>query len=63
MGTKTFPLSILLVGVFTSGCLLGMLVSLWLLLKAKMKNRRLKHRLELAEKEVENLRAIPLQDQ
>lgn len=60
--TSSLPLSLLLVLVFTLGCLLSMLVGFWLLLKAKMRNYRLRQRLSLAEKEIENLRAIPLQD-
>ena len=59
---KTLPLSLLLVLVFGLGCFLGLLVGGWLFLKVKLKNYRLKQRLKNAEKEVQNLRAIPLQD-
>ncbi|MDR3477618.1 MAG: LapA family protein [Gammaproteobacteria bacterium] len=62
VGHRTMPLSLLLAMVFTIGSLLGVFVGLWLLLKIKLKNYRLKQRLKLAEKEIENLRAIPLQD-
>ncbi len=62
IGQKTLPLSLLLVTVFALGCFLGLLVGGWLLLKVKIKNYRLKQRLKVAEKEVQNLRAIPLQD-
>lgn len=62
IGQKTLPLSLLLVSVFALGCFFGLLVGGWLLLKAKIKNYRLKQRLKVAEKEVQNLRAIPLQD-
>jgi putative membrane protein len=58
----TLPLSLLLVIVFAFGCLIGMLVGFWLLLKAKWLNYRLRQQLALAEKEINNLRAIPLQD-
>lgn len=58
----TMPLSLLLVLVFAFGCLIGMLVGFWLLIKSKLSNYRLKQRLQLVEKEVGNLRAIPLQD-
>lgn len=61
-GKNTLPLSVLLVLVFALGAILTMLVSLWLLLKAKIINHRLQKRLALADKEIENLRAIPLQD-
>lgn len=59
---RTMPLSLLLVIVFAIGCLIGMLAGLWILFKAKMSNYRVRQKLELAEREIENLRAIPLQD-
>lgn len=59
---SSLPLSLLLVLVFSLGCVLGMMVGFCLLLKSKMRNYRLRQRLNLAEKEIENLRAIPLQD-
>jgi putative membrane protein len=62
VGQHTFSLSLLLVLVFTAGSLLGLLVGFWLLLKVKVKNYRLSQHLKIAEKEIENLRAIPLQD-
>jgi putative membrane protein len=62
LGQSTLPLSLLLVIVFALGCMIGMAVGLWLLLKAKLSNYRLRHKLTNAEKEIENLRAIPLQD-
>lgn len=60
--TSTLPLSLLLVLVFALGCLLSMIVGFWLLIKAKISSHRLRQRLTMAEKEIENLRAIPLQD-
>jgi putative membrane protein len=62
IGKKEMPLSLLLALVFGFGSLLGILVGFWILIKTKIKNYRLKQRLKLAEKEIENLRAIPLQD-
>ena len=62
IGHNTMPLSLLLVLVFAIGGLLGILVGFWLLFKIKVKNYRLTQRLKLAETEIENLRAIPLQD-
>src|SRR5205823_4907907 len=61
-GQSTLPLSLLLVLIFACGALIGMIVGFWLLIKAKIINYRLRQRLNLAEKEIENLRAIPLQD-
>jgi lipopolysaccharide assembly protein A len=62
LGQSTLPLSLLLVLIFALGCFVGMLAGLWLLFKAKLYSYRLQQRLSLAEKEIENLRAIPLQD-
>jgi len=62
LGSSSMPLSLLLVLVLALGSLLGMIVVFWLLLKVKIKNYRLRQRLKFAEKEIENLRAIPLQD-
>jgi putative membrane protein len=62
IGQKEMPLSLLLALVFGFGCLLGVVVGVWMLIKTKVNNYRLKQRLKLAEKEIENLRAIPLQD-
>lgn len=59
---STLPLSLLLVLVFSLGCLIGMIVGFWLLIKSKRANYQLNRRLTLANKEIENLRAIPLQD-
>lgn len=58
----SMPLSLLLVLSFAIGGLLGLLVSSFILIKTKMQNHKLRHRLKIVEKEVSNLRAIPLQD-
>jgi putative membrane protein len=52
IGHKVLPVSLLL----------GIIVGSWILFKTKLKNYRLKQKLKYAEKEIENLRAIPLQD-
>ncbi|MES2217775.1 MAG: LapA family protein [Pseudomonadota bacterium] len=62
IGHKVMPVSLLIAMVFAIGCLLGIIVGLWILIKTKLKNYRLKQKLKLAQKEIENLRAIPLQD-
>lgn len=62
VGQVSFPLSLILVLVFAGGCMLGIIVGIWLLFKSKMQVYRMRQRLSLAEKEIENLRAIPLQD-
>lgn len=62
VGQKAIHLSLLLVLVFSMGSLLGIVVGIWILFKIKIKNYKLKQQLKMAEKEIENLRAIPLQN-
>jgi putative membrane protein len=62
LGQQTFHLSLLMALTFAVGSLVGLLVGAWLLFKIKLTNYRLRQRIELAEKEIDNLRAIPLQD-
>lgn len=59
---RTLPLSLLLTLSFVIGCIFGLVVGFWVFLKTKIKNYRLNQQLKVAEKEIENLRAIPLQD-
>jgi putative membrane protein len=63
IGHRLLPLSLLLVYVFAVGGLLGLLLGLWLLLTVKIKNYRLRHQLELAEKEIGHLRVSSIQNQ
>jgi len=62
LGLSTMPLSLLVVLVFVFGCLLGLFAGFILLMKAKIVMYQLRQRLQLAEKEINNLRAIPIQD-
>lgn len=62
LGTSQVPLSILLVFAFGIGCIVGLLVSMSWYLRSKWHNRKLTQRLELAEKELTNLRTMPLKD-
>jgi uncharacterized membrane protein YciS (DUF1049 family) len=61
-GESTLPLSFLLVLSFIIGCILSLLVISGIVLKLKLKLYRLQQHIKVIEKEVENLRAIPLQD-
>ena len=61
-GQSSVPLSLLLVLVFAFGCFVGMAAGLWMLMKSKIQLFKVRQRLHFAEKEIENLRAIPLQD-
>lgn len=60
LGSKTIVLSLLLVFVFGTGIFLGLLVSMFSWLRIKTDNLRLKSRLKNVEKEVKNLRSIPI---
>jgi lipopolysaccharide assembly protein A len=62
LGTKTLALSLLLVLAFGCGIFLGFFVTIFPWLKLKRDNRKLRSRLKLAEKEIENLRTLPIKD-
>lgn len=59
---SVLPLSLLLVLVFAAGCFIGMLAALWMLIKSKIAQHQLRHRLHSTEKELSTLRGVPLQD-
>src|SRR5438093_1533330 len=59
---RKMPLALLLVLTFAGGFVFGLVIGFWLLLKAKIKHYRLRQRLTMVEKELENLRAIPLRE-
>ncbi len=61
-GALELPLSLLLSLVLALGALLGMFVSLWLWLAEKRRCARLARRVRLSEKEIRNLREIPIKD-
>ena len=62
IGSSVLPLSLLLVITLAVGVLIGLLLGLWPYLRLKTENIRLNHRMALFEKEVENLRNIPLKN-
>jgi len=62
IGSKEMALSLLLVFTFGAGICLGLLVAILPWIKVKRENRRIKSRLKVIEKEVENLRSIPIKD-
>ncbi|MCL5261247.1 MAG: LapA family protein [Gammaproteobacteria bacterium] len=61
-GAKSWPISLLLVYAFAGGVIIGFIVALFSWVKLKTENRRLKSRLKNIEKEVENLRTMPLKN-
>ena len=62
IASQKMPLSLILVIALGFGLILGMLLSLKVYFRGKTKQRALMHRVKMAEKEVENLRAMPLRD-
>ena len=60
LGTIKIAISLLLVFAFGAGITLGVIVAMMPWIKVKRDNIRLKSRLKVAEKEVENLRSIPI---
>ena len=62
LGTRELPLSLLLVLAVLVGAVCGALASLGIVLRMRHENSRLRKQIRLSEKEVANLRAIPLKD-
>jgi lipopolysaccharide assembly protein A len=62
-GKRTFSFSLLTVLVFAGGYFLGLLIAFCLQVKVRIKNYQLLRKLKVAEEEIRNLRAIPLQVQ
>jgi putative membrane protein len=61
-GTTQMPLSVALVLSLLCGALLGVFASLGLMFRLRHQISRLRKEVRTAEKEVVNLRAIPLKD-
>lgn len=60
--TLTLPVSVLIILMLGMGVLLGFCMFLGRYWRLKAEHRKLKNQLKLTEKEIRNLRAIPLQD-
>ena len=60
--TFTMPVSVLVILMLGLGVLLGFILFLARYWRLKAEHRKLKNQLKLTEKEIKNLRAIPLQD-
>lgn len=61
-GDLSLPMGMLLLGMLGLGIMLGLLVSVFMLLKTKRENVRLRRKAELVNTEVNNLRTIPLKN-
>lgn len=62
IGHSKLPLSLLLALAFCGGAILGLLIGFVTWFRLKRENTRLTQRVKLAEKEISNLRVIPLRD-
>lgn len=61
-GAVNVPLSLVLVGGFSLGAFLGLAASVGMILKARREQSRLRKKLEHTEKELKNLRSLPIKD-
>lgn len=61
--TWIMPVSVLAAIMIAIGILVGLLISLSKFWRLKKELRQIKEQLRLTEKEIKNLRAIPLKDQ
>lgn len=62
LGSIEMPLSLVLVMAMIVGALLGIFASLNLIIGSRRSATKLKHSVEVAEKEIVNLRNIPIKD-
>lgn len=62
LGTNKLPLSLLLVLVLGIGAFIGWLTGLLLWLRLKGENLRLSHRIKIVEKEINQLRTLPVNE-
>jgi len=56
------PISLLIITILGIGIIIGFFISIYRYLSLKNENRKIRHQLNLTEKEIKNLRAIPLKD-
>lgn len=62
IGTLTLPLSMALVVSLAVGALLGIIVSMGVVMRLKMENAHMRRSLQVKEREVSNLRSLPIKD-
>lgn len=61
-GVSQVPLSLTLVAAFAVGAIMGVVASLAHVLRLKRENARLRREAKMAEREIMNLRNIPIRD-
>lgn len=62
-GSSKMPLSLVAVVALVTGAVLGVIACLGLILRLKKQNARLRKNIRVAEKEISNLRNIPIKEQ
>lgn len=62
-GDKNFPLSLILIIAIIIGAILGIIASSGIVIKLKRENSKLRKLSELSEKELKNLRTLPIKDE
>lgn len=62
-GSKETPLSLAIILSMLLGAIMGLLASMGLILKSKREVAKFKRLADVAEKEITNLRAIPIKNQ
>lgn len=62
LGSVELPLSLVLVLSMTFGAILGVIASLGFVIASRRSTSKLKRSVEVAEKEIVNLRNIPIKD-
>lgn len=61
--TVSMPISVLMTVMLGTGTLIGFLLFIFRYWHLKIECRKMRNQLKLTEKEIKNLRSIPLQDQ
>lgn len=61
-GDLTLPIGMLVLGMMAVGMVIGLFVSMFMVVKTRRENRSLKKKAELVNKEVNNLRTIPVKE-
>lgn len=61
-GIQQLPLSLAIITALILGAILGFIATTGFILKLKRENARLKKMAELADREIKNLRSIPIKD-
>ncbi|MEJ2141809.1 MAG: LapA family protein [Gammaproteobacteria bacterium] len=62
-GEKDIPLSLVLIIAIITGAILGVIASAGVIVKLKREKAKLRKLTELSEKELKNLRTLPIKDE